>query len=51
MAIIMPVAVSPIFIVDVSIAAIVASWWLGLSTIGVRLSCKCDGCCSNVWYC
>ena len=48
---IMPVAVSPIFIVEVSIAAIVVSWWLGFKAIGVRLSCKCDGCCSNAWYC
>ena len=35
MAIIMPVLVSPIFVVEVSTAAIVVSWWLGFKVIGV----------------
>jgi len=35
MAIMMPVAVSPIFMVEVSTAAIVVSWWLGFKVIGV----------------
>ncbi len=47
----MPVLVSPIFMVEVSTAAIVVSWWLGFKAIGVRLSCKCDGGCSRVRNC
>jgi hypothetical protein len=39
MAIMMPVLVSPIFMVEVSTAAIIVSWWLGLSGIGWRLKC------------
>ena len=35
MAIMMPVLVSPIFMVEVSTAAIVVSWWLGFKVIGV----------------
>ena len=51
MAIMMPVLVSPIFMVEVSTAAIIVSWWLGLSAIGWRLSCRFDGCCSKVRNC
>ena len=43
MAIIMPVVVSPIFMVEVSTAAIVVSWWLGFSAMGVRLRRSVDG--------
>ncbi len=42
----MPVAVSPIFMVEVSTAAIVVSWWLAFKVIGVWFSRRCDGCCS-----
>ena len=51
MAIMMPVLVAPIFMVEVSTAAIVVSWWLGLSVIGVRLSCRFDGWLSKVRNC
>ena len=51
MAIMMPVLVSPIFMVEVSTAAIIVSWWLGFKAIGVRLSCRFDGCCSKMRNC
>ena len=51
MAIIMPVLVSPIFIVEVSTAAIGVSWWLGFRVIGWRLSRRFEGCCSEMWNC
>ena len=51
MAITIPVLVSAIFMVEVSIAAIVVSWWLGFKNIGVRLSCKSDMRCSEVRNC
>ena len=47
----MPVLVSPIFMVDVSTAAIVVSWWLGFKTIGWRLSWRFEGYCSKVLNC
>ena len=40
---IMPVLVSPIFIVEVSTAAIKVSWWFGLMVTGSALSCKLEG--------
>ena len=43
MPIIMPVQVSPIFMVEVSTAAIVVSCWLGLTKIGVKLICSVEG--------
>ena len=51
MAIMMPVLVSPIFMVEVSTAAIVVSWWLGFKKIGWRFSCRFEGCCSEVLNC
>ena len=51
MAIMMPVLVSPIFMVDVSTAAIVVSWWLGFKTIGWRFSLRVEGYCSEMLYC
>ena len=47
----MPVAVSPIFMVEVSTAAIVVSWWLGFRVIGWRLRHRFEGYCSKVLYC
>jgi len=47
----MPVLVSPIFMVEVSTAAIIVFWWFGFKAIGVRLSCRFDGCCSKMWNC
>ena len=47
----MPVLVSPIFMVEVSTAAIIVSWWLGLRGIGVRLSCMFDGYWSEALSC
>jgi len=43
MAIIMPVLVSPIFIVDVSTAATRVSWWSGFMEIGSGLSWRLAG--------
>ncbi len=51
MAIMMPVFVSPIFMVEVSTAVIVVSWWLGLSATGVCLRRRVDGYCCGVWNC
>ena len=51
MAIIIPVLVSPIFMVEVSTAAIIVSWWLGFKAIGWRLSRRFDGCCSEMRNC
>ena len=50
-AIIMPVAVSPIFMVEVSTAAIKVSWWSGFMGIGSGFSCMLDGYCSVVFSC
>jgi hypothetical protein len=50
-AIIMPLLVSPIFMVEVSTAAMVVSWWLGFRAMGWRLSCSFEGCCSKVRNC
>jgi hypothetical protein len=38
MAMIMPVVVSPIFMVEVSMAAIMVSWWFGFRVIGIGFS-------------
>ena len=50
-AIIMPVLVSPIFMVEVSTAAIVVSWWLGFRVIGWRFSRRFEGYCSEMLNC
>ena len=47
----MPVEVSPIFMVEVSMAAIIVSWWLGFKVIGVGFSCMLCGYCSVVISC
>ena len=52
MATMMPVLVSPIFMVEVSMAAIRVSWWSGFMAIDCGLSCMLDGYCSvtlNCW--
>ena len=51
MAIIMPVLVSPIFMVEVSMAAISVSWRSGFMRIGCGFSCRLDGYCSVVFSC
>ena len=50
-AIIIPVLVSPIFMVEVSTAAISVSWWSGFMEIGSGFSCRLDGYCSVVLNC
>ena len=47
----MPVLVSPIFIVDVSTAAIRVSWRSGFIGIGCGFICMLDGYCSVRLYC
>jgi len=39
----MPVLVSPIFMVEVSTAAIIVSWVLGVNGSGLRFSCNVVG--------
>ena len=39
----MPVVVSPIFMVEVSIAATIVSWWSGFRVIGVDFNCMLGG--------
>ena len=46
-----PVVVSPIFMVEVSMAAIIVSWWSGFRVIGVGFSCMLWGYCSVVFSC
>ena len=48
---IMPVVVSPIFMVEVSIAAINVSWRSGFRVIGWGFSCRVEGYCSVVLNC
>jgi hypothetical protein len=45
---IMPCAVSPIFMVEVSTAAMKVSWWSGFMGIDFGLSCMLVGFCSGM---
>ena len=45
---IVPVEVSPIFIVEVSTAATIVSWWSGFKVTGVDFNCMLCGYCSVV---
>ena len=51
MAIMMPLLVSPIFMVEVSTAAISVSWVLGVSGSGWRFNCSVVGLSSKVLVC
>ena len=44
---IMPVEVSPIFMVEASMAAIIVSWWSGFRVIGMGFSFMLCGYCSK----
>jgi len=51
MATMMPVLVSPIFMVEESTAAIRVSWWSGFMGIGCGFSCMLEGYCSVMLNC